>query len=149
MRRLSQHPESLTIGSLKAGTIMCADDLALLSASPFGMQSLVNEAEIDASRERYLISETKTKSVTIKPKAFAGKLDPGVMLNNAKVENTSEETHLGIQRSSNCSNAPTLNARIQTARRTSYALMGQASMAYMALGLRLEDASGQPIYSHG
>jgi hypothetical protein len=39
------------MGSISLGTLMVADDLAILSESTPGMHSLVNEAAADASRE--------------------------------------------------------------------------------------------------
>jgi retron-type reverse transcriptase len=124
LRRLEHHPDALRIGSIRIGAIMVADDLALLASSPMGMQTLIKEAELDASRERYSFSETKTKCITIKSKKSHKEDDLKVCLNNVVLENTEEETHIGICRQTNTSNSSTISARIQTARRTSYALMG-------------------------
>jgi hypothetical protein len=125
LRRLEQHPAALRIGSIRVGAVMVADDLALMATTPMGMQSLIKEAELDASRERYSFSETKTKCVTIKPKKKSHKEDElMVYLNNATLENTAEETHIGICRQTSTSNSSTVSARIRTARRTCYALMG-------------------------
>ena len=43
---------------------MVADDLALASCSLHGIKSLINIAEHNASRQRYIFSETKAKLQT-------------------------------------------------------------------------------------
>jgi hypothetical protein len=103
---------------------MVADDLTLMSPTAMGMQSLITEAELDASRERYTFSETKTKSITIKPKKNHVIDTQELYLNNNIIENKAEEVHIGIHRQANDTNTSTVCARITTARRTCYSLMG-------------------------
>ena len=52
LEQQSTCPGQLRIGHSPLGAIMCADDLALLSDSPAGMQCLVNIAAADAGRGR-------------------------------------------------------------------------------------------------
>ena len=46
---------------------MVADDLVLTAETPTGAQSLVMEAELDASREQFSFSKTKKNHGSPKP----------------------------------------------------------------------------------
>jgi hypothetical protein len=122
LQRLCKNPGSIKIGDIRLGAVMCADDLALLSDSRTGMQLLVNEAAADASRERLVFSSTKTIMVPMRE----DKLDPTrhIQLYDSTITEEQQGKHLGILRTSDGKNLKTIESRIQTARRTSYALMG-------------------------
>ena len=120
LHSLSTHPDGYTIGTTNVGAIMVADDLALASTTRHGLQSLMHIAEHDAATKRYLFSESKTKiqvSSTKSPQIV-------VSLNGKPVDMSDEEIHLGIARRADLSNKSTVEMRIQTARRTAYALAG-------------------------
>ena len=119
LNKLSCEPEGYTIGTTNVGAIMVADDLMLAAKSQTGLQLLVNMAEQDASAKRYIFSTTKTKVQA--PKA---KQPTHIELNGAPLENSSEETHLGIDRRVDLSNKSTVQSRVQTGRRTLFMLMG-------------------------
>jgi hypothetical protein len=123
LSRLEEHPASARIGSISLGPIMVADDLVLSSPSASGVQALVSEAELDAARERFSFSKTKTKVVTTSIKSKQPP-EASILLNGTKLEQSSAETHLGIVRSSDGRNTLTIQNRVQTARRTGYSLMG-------------------------
>lgn len=123
LKRLENLPHSAQIGSIGLGALMVADDLVLAAETPAGAQSLVFEAETDASREHFSFSKTKTKSVVVS----SGKStpsEPNTLLNATKLEISAAETHLGIARSCDGSNSITVKNRIKLARRTSYSLLG-------------------------
>lgn len=123
LHRLEVHPDSLRIGTIPLGALMVADDLVVSSTSVQGIQSLINEAELDASRERFSFSKTKTKAMGIPPQKGSS-MDFSVQLYNTKLATSDAEAHLGIVRASDRSNTETIGNRITTARRTCYSLMG-------------------------
>ena len=51
LKKLTEHPDGLHIGSIPIGAVMVADDLSLLSSTSHGLQSLINLAEQDASEQ--------------------------------------------------------------------------------------------------
>lgn len=123
--RLQKVPNSLRIGIQEVNALMVADDLALVSCSPTNMQQMIHIAEQDASNERYLFSDSKTKCVKIqKKKQTANDESPNFMLNQKEIEMSDEEKHLGIHRAYTNSPQPTLEARMKSARRAAYSLFG-------------------------
>jgi hypothetical protein len=102
LSKLQSHPDSLNIGHLKVGAIMVADDLVLTSGNQQGMQQLVTKAEIDASRERFFFSKTKTRTM------FRGKkndqMQTPMRLYGTELEESTAETHLGIVRTNSGTN---------------------------------------------
>ena len=107
------------IGSINAGAVMVADDLALVANSSHAMQVSLNMAEADASRERYKYNTDKTKTVAINTR------DPPVLkLNGAPLGVSPAEVHVGVHRTNTNNNLDTVHDRIQKARRASYSLMG-------------------------
>ena len=58
----------LKIGTQSANMVIVADVMALLSVSKSSKQSAINKAENDASEKPYILSKTKTRSVTINPR---------------------------------------------------------------------------------
>ena len=82
---------------------------------------LVNIAEHDSARLRYSFSDNKTKVQITGDKHCK---ENTIYLNETPLQVSDEETHLGIQRRSDTSNKSTISARIKTARRTVYSLMG-------------------------
>ena len=104
---------------------MVADDLALLSTKTGPMQQAIKIAETHANQERYLFSETKTRTVHMpsKPKKNNSQ-GPVLTLNSKAIEPSAIETHLGIPRPSNSSNLPAIEMRTKAARRSAYSLFG-------------------------
>jgi hypothetical protein len=120
LHQMEDHPGGARIGSINLGPIMVADDLCLTSTTIQGAQSLVSEAESDAARERFSFSKTKTRLVVANQKQD----DNVIYLNGSRLEQSTAETHLGIIRTSDGKNSKTIEARIQSARRTAYSLTG-------------------------
>ena len=125
LSRVSHHQDSFSIGHIKCGSIMVADDLLLASQSKRGIQNLVNEAELDASHERYLFSESKTKVQEINTK-YSSKIPTleNIQLNGKPLKVSNEETHLGVNRRADQKHSSTIESRIQSANRMLLALMG-------------------------
>ena len=121
LHKYDDHPDGFKIGTTSVGAVMVADDLALASKTPHGLQALVDIAEYDASTQQYIFSETKTKVQTTNSKKT---LDPNIKLNGVVINTSDEEVHLGIHRRADTKNSSTVDARIQTARRTIFALAG-------------------------
>ena len=108
---------SLHIGSISAGALMVADDLAIASRNPHDMQAALYTAEMDASRERYKFNTDKTKTLAINYKQ-----QPTLILNNKPLTISSKEVHLGIHRTSDGKNKATIEDRINSARNACYAM---------------------------
>ena len=85
-----------------------------------GLQSLMNIAEHDAACQRYIFSESKTKIVPSNTKTQV----ESILLNGKPLGFSQQETHLGLDRTANCSYATTVSSRIKTARKTLYSLVG-------------------------
>lgn len=124
LTKLQNHPSSLHIGHLKVGALMVADDLVLTGTSSEDVQELVAEAQLDAERERFSFSKTKTRSMVVSKGAKNTHPEPSAKLQGTVIEKSSNETHLGITRTEDGTNGVTVSNRIKTARRTSYELMG-------------------------
>ena len=120
LHRLSSHTDGYMVGTTNVGAIMVADDLTLASPTPHGLQSLIHVAEHDAQTQRYLFSDTKTKVLI----SNGAPPSESLLLNGKPIGVSPEEIHLGITRRDDLSAISTVQARIQTARRTVYALAG-------------------------
>ena len=116
LHHLDSNP-SAKIGSINAGSVMVADDLALVSSSAHLMQINLNAAQTDAARERYKFNVTKTKTVTVNCK-----IAPLLLLN--PLGSSPSETHIGITRTVSNTDKETIRKRVKKARQTSYSLMG-------------------------
>ncbi len=125
LHRLEAHPSTYKIGTISTGAIMVADDLALIARSTQEMQTLLDEAEIDASHERYIFSSSKTKTLDTSNHK-RGKTDelPSLELNGERLGTSNMEAHLGVKRTNTHKNTETVAARINSARGAAYALMG-------------------------
>ena len=116
LNRLDISP-SLHIGSISAGALMVADDLAIASRNPHDMQAALYTAEMDASRERYKFNTDKTKTLAINYKQ-----QPTLILNKKPLTISSKEVHLGIHRTSDGKIKATIGDRINSARSACYAM---------------------------
>jgi len=52
LNKLSSHPDTFSIGTTKIGAVIVADDLAITSSTPHGLQSLVRITEQDAAEKK-------------------------------------------------------------------------------------------------
>ena len=93
-----EHP-GMRIGSVHIASPTCADDILLISKSIFELQSMLLVQEHFANCECYLISETKSRLMSINSKKHS--INETVMLHDAPLEQVDSYTHIGIQRDSN------------------------------------------------
>ena len=122
LHKLNVQPDGFKLGCTNIGAIMVADDLAIASPTRNGLQTLINVAEQDASRERYSFNEKKTKVQILNHHAATD--NHKITLNDSELSVSNNETHLGINRTTDMSFKQTIAQRIKTARRTVYSLMG-------------------------
>jgi hypothetical protein len=94
----------------------------MMSTTSCGVQTLVNIAQEDASKERYEFSQKKTRVMQVG--ADAGSQPPTVLLNGEPILESSTETHLGIVRSADTKSTTAVKEKIKIGRRTANALMG-------------------------
>ena len=108
---------------------MVADDLAIVASSLVPMQIALTMAETDAKCERYTYNVSKTKTVSINCS-----IAPVLKLNDKPLGTSSKEVHVGIHRNDTNSNTDTIEARVKSARRTAYSLMGAGMHGLNGIG---------------
>ena len=111
----------ITIGHIDCSAPTCADDVALLAAVLLCLQLLLYIVKYYIDRERYGINAQKSAEVDLaidKTGSSGGTLTLG----GEPIEPSPSEVHLGVDR--NLSGTIDIAAKIQTGRRTMYALMG-------------------------
>ena len=129
LRRLDFQPGH-KIGSINAGAIMVADDLALTSNCPYSMQTSLSIAQHDAAREQYKFNTEKTKFITINTPADDVKL----VLNGTPLGHSTSEPHLGIIRNSEGNNQDTVEKRLKDARSQVFSLLGTGFRGFNGAG---------------
>ena len=118
LHHLDSNPSAKT-GSINAGAVMVAYDLALISSLTHPMQVSLDVAQTDAMRERYKFNTTKTKTVSVNCN-----IPPVLLLNSNPLGSSPSETHVGIARTANNTNIESVKNRLKCTRQTSYSLMG-------------------------
>jgi len=108
---------------------MVADELAIVASSMVPMQISLTMAETNAKCERYTYNASKTKTVAINCSTA-----PILNLNDKPLGTSSKEVHVGIHRNDTNSNADTVEARVKSARRTAYSLMGAGMHGLNGIG---------------
>ncbi|KAK3089402.1 hypothetical protein FSP39_003368 [Pinctada imbricata] len=123
------------IGSVHLGSPTCADDELLLHVSTKYICT-ANNYELwltykkHANRERYTLSEAKSK-VMVFNKMARTKEDSGyIELNNKELEIVDSYTHIGIERHSKVKAGDKGEAAVMIARKTTYSLMGAGFHGY-------------------
>jgi hypothetical protein len=117
--KILDHKTVCRIGHVNTGALMVADDLVIAADCPSELQLGVSIAALDSQRQRYSFNTQKTKVVSLNSKG-----DPSCSLITKPIATSSCEVHLGISRSNKCNNKDTIRARISSARRAMYSLMG-------------------------
>lgn len=131
LRQIDNNP-TLKIGCINAGAVMVADDLALAAKTATQMQTVINIATADASRERYKFNVEKTKVIAINCKT-----SPELLLNNQRLGTSTKEVHLGIHRNQQNNNVDTIDDRIKAARRAAFGLMGAGLYGLNGVGAEI------------
>ena len=110
----------MTIGHIDGSSPTCADDVALLATALICLQLLLCVVKYYNDRERYGIN-TSSLQVGLaedKRETFHGTLTLG----EEAREPSPSEVHLGVER--NLAGTSDIAAKVQTGRRTMYALLG-------------------------
>ena len=119
------------IGTIHLGSPTCADDELLLSTKYQELRTMVNIQETYANRERYTLSEAKSKIMLFNNKIDRIKEDVGyIELNNKELEVVDSYTHIGIERHSRTKAGDKGEAAVVIARKTTYSLMGAGFHGY-------------------
>ena len=121
LNRVRLHPDSYKIGSVSVGIPTVADDNCMISSSHTGAQTQLLLAQDNASRMRYLFSTNKSKVMHLNSTDAA---EMPLYINGREISYTKEETHLRLIRTADGKSSQAVSHRIQTGRRTTYALMG-------------------------
>ena len=131
----SSHPLAYRIGTVPVGAPTTADDTAFVASSQLGAQTLVGIAQIDSNHQRYSFSSQKTKVMAINKKPHIP--EPQLKLNGVKIDLSTQERHLGIERTPNNSAKATIQSRIKGSRRSVYSLAGAGMYGYNGVGPRV------------
>ncbi|VDI04475.1 Hypothetical predicted protein [Mytilus galloprovincialis] len=109
------------IGSVYCGVPTVADDVTLVSNDPFELQSMLDIQMFHANKQRYIISSQKSCVLQRKRNETHS-----WNINGQTLKTPDTATHLGIKRDngSKTGTKEVVPDRIQTARKTVYALMG-------------------------
>ncbi|XP_062585188.1 uncharacterized protein LOC134246859 [Saccostrea cucullata] len=122
LNALQTVPEGVKIGTLDITAPTCADDIALLTKNQRDAQILTNLVNTASNKDRFTINSAKCEILTFKTHQKKYQQEIEVKLGNETINHVSSLKHLGIER--NSTNTPDVSQRIETARRTLYALLG-------------------------
>ena len=111
------------IGRNYVGAPTCADDIALIADTDLDLQTMAHTAWRESTEQRYQYSTKKSKMVIFNQKQ-RNKIPSKVEMNNTEIETSTQEPHVGIQRTEDGKANATIEERIKSARRANYALMG-------------------------
>ena len=128
-----KHQLGFKIGTIPMGSPTCADDELLLSKQYFELTSMLKIQENYANKERYMLSDQKSKVMTfnLKDQETIQKCKEMFDLNGKNLEVVDTYTHIGIERTSGVQTAGEIGEKaVKTARRTAYSLMGAGFHGY-------------------
>jgi len=115
----------LQIGNINCCAPTCADDVALISNNPLELQTMIDIVVDFSKREGYLLQPTKSVVLPVKSKCKSMEINEGFWkLNDCNMPIVTQASHIGIQKSENCSAMTTVTENIRKARRALYSLMG-------------------------
>ena len=113
--------EGVKIGASDVSSPTCADDIALLAENQTDAQILTNTVHTASCKDRFIINPSKSEIVKFKTAKKQAKVVQ-VQLGGQNISQVSQAIHLGVERNEN--NTPDTQKRIETARKTMYALLG-------------------------
>ena len=121
LKLFEQYKIGSRIGSVYCGMPTVAFDVTLIANDPYDLQAMIDIQMAHANKFRYIISQQK--SCMLK---FRDKSDCTWHLNGIQLNTPSSATHLRIKRDilSKFGVKYVVSDRVQTARKTVYALMG-------------------------
>ena len=121
MDQLENCGEGVKIGASEVSSPTCADDIALLAENQTDAQILTNTVHTASCKDRFIINPSKSEIVKFKTAKKQAKVVQ-VQLGGQNISQVSQAIHLGVERNEN--NTPDTQKRIETARKTMYALLG-------------------------
>ena len=155
LHRLEENKLGARIGPYYVGAPTCADDIVLAAHNPNQLQEMLSELVIFSERERYKLYPQKSMVLPLCSKSsnnYWKECSPWSM-NDSSIEVSSQVKHLGIVRNSTPSPKDTINDRIQTGRRATYALIGAGLHGLNGLNpkeaWKLIDTFVEPRYLYG
>ena len=154
--RLEENKLGARIGPYYVGAPTCADDIDLAAHNPNQLQEMLSELVIFSERERYKLHPQKSMVLPLCSKSsnnYWKECAPWSM-NDSSIQVSNQIKHLGIVRNSTPSPRDTINDRIQTGRRATYALsMGAGLHGLNGLNpkeaWKLIDTFVEPRYLYG
>ena len=108
------------LGDIYIGTPTCTDDIALIESSKDNLQIMINVIGRYAKQHHYRIHPMKTKIIQYSTTNDEYKW----YLDDNEITTKEDAIHLGIIRSEKNECSKNIEARLESARRTKYALMG-------------------------
>ena len=111
----------MSIGHIDCSSPTCADDVALLATLLICLQLLLFVVKYYIDRERYGINAQKSSEVDLVEDKSV-QYQNSLTLGGEAIDQSSTEVRLGIDR--NVDGSVDIAAKVQTGRRTMYALMG-------------------------
>ena len=119
LKQIEEHNLGTSIGTTNVGAPTVADDISMLPATPIDTQVMLNTVVNNANQDKVNFNANKSDIIIYNhPNAATSEWDIG----NDKIESSNSTTHLGLLREN--TNKFDIQQKIQTARRTTYSLMG-------------------------
>ncbi len=113
-----------SIGNIFMGTPTCADDVLLLSNSSSEMQGMINVCGEYASRHKYKLHPIKSQVIhQVKTSKQKNAKSHEWTLGTEQITEATDFTHLGLNWAAGKYH-PNMDAKVESARKTAYALMG-------------------------
>ena len=141
------------IGSIYVGTPTCADDVALIADNITDLQTMANLAYAESSRERFQYSITKSKAMIFTKTNRKDFLTYPIKMDQAEVEYSEEETHLGLVRTPGNKASDAVQDRIQKARGATYLYLRYGLQSFNGLhpntALHIVNTRIAPILVYG
>ena len=104
------------IGNINCCAPTCTDDVALISNNPLELQTMIDIVVDFSQREGYLLQPTKSVVLPVKSKWKSMEINDGFWkLNNCNMPIVTQASHIGIQKSENCSAMTTVTENIRKA----------------------------------
>lgn len=134
LRRLAEVKGCYHIGEVCCAAATCADDVAAISNTLEGLQSMVSSAVDYSEMELYLIQPEKSVILPVNSNVRSCQTgDIAINIGSKPMPFVSESMHIGILRSAN-SQESAIQENIKKARRTIHSLMGAGLHGKNGLG---------------
>ena len=99
LNTLSLYKIGCTIGSINVNAVACADDVALISDTPYDLQILLNTAVLYSQKHHYTFQPQKSVIIPVSEKLpKSNKPTLTFRINGEEMPNVDKSSHLGIIR---------------------------------------------------